>query len=528
MGNTDLAFFSRVGTSLICTVDDLVYEILSFTRHPEGVSATVKISSGVSGTQHVDKLSLWSHKRRLQFARECQQPAWENIPKHLLTIQEQLEAYHVTMSKGNGTRADAPREMSDVEKQEATDFLKAPDLMKKILADITLLGHVGEENLKLLVYLSATSRKLGVSKHSAGKPLIVLVTGESSVGKSYLLKAITMLMPPEEVVELSSMSEKALIYLPPDYLKNKLLIVAEAIGGDAADYYIRTLISEGKIRHAVTLQNPNTGKFETDIVELDGPIALLQTTTTIKINPENRTRLIEIHPDESIDQTHRIHEQQKLERTEEGRKLLLVRREIIYRHQNAQRLLKPLDVVIPYAPLIEFASPKYTLRVRRDLPKFLDLISVIAVLRQHQKKVEASSDGSEYILADLEDYRIAHDLAIEIFREALDDIPAKSRELFNIIIEGLTVGSSGKSSSGDNFTRRDVRAWTGWPDSTIRKYLKPLEQEQYLTIEEGGIGGKPIRYSGEIDERTPANAGLLSCEELAEKIRNGKNENSST
>jgi len=142
MGDTDLAFFKKIGTTLVCTLDDLVYEILSFTCSDKGVTATVKILLDGAETLHVDNLSMWSHKRRTEYAKACNHPTEEIIPRHLLTIQEQLQAYHAAMSKGNGTHPDGPSEMSDEEKQAAIDFLKSPDLMKKILADITLLGHV--------------------------------------------------------------------------------------------------------------------------------------------------------------------------------------------------------------------------------------------------------------------------------------------------------------------------------------------------------------------------------------------------
>ncbi|MBD2801212.1 DNA primase, partial [Xenorhabdus sp. M] len=57
-------------------------------------------------------------------------------------------------------------------------------------------------------------------------------------------------------------------------------------------------------------------------------------------------------------------------------------------HQNAQRLLKPLNVVNPYASQLTFMSDKT--RTRRDHMKYLTLIQSIALLHQYQREVKAA------------------------------------------------------------------------------------------------------------------------------------------
>ena len=503
-------FFTQIGVALACKIGEFSYLIEGFKRVDLGFKINLKIVSGDGRVIHQDSLGLSSDQRRKQFAKNCQDyESWEEIPKHLLIISEQLTSWHDSNHLEVGEEIEP---MSPEDEKEAQEFLRDPALMERIREDLASLGCVGEENNQLIVYLAATSRKLGLSKISKAKPLILTVQGESSVGKSFLVKAISKLIPPEELVDLSSLSEKALVYMPRDSLKFKLLIIAEAVGGQAADYYFRTLISEGMIRHAVTVQNPDTGQFETKIVEMDGPIALFQTTTSIDINPENRTRLIEIRPDDSQRQTERIHAQQKFERTSDGRAFVEDQGRIIRLHRNAQRLLQAKDIIIPYAPHISFASPKNQLRVRRDLSKFLDLISVIALLRQFQKSETGDKEDGNCLDADILDYSIAYDLAVEIFQTTLDDINPKSRELLNIINEHKVKECS--------FTRKSIREWSGWPESTVRKFVLPLEEEGYLEIKSGGTGGKPIEYEPEVDKREPVKTGLLAPDELSDKIEN--------
>ena len=81
-------------------------------------------------------------------------------------------------------------------------------------------------------------------------------------------------------------------------------------------------------------------------------------------------------------------------------------------HQNAQRLLEPLPVVIPYAELLTF--PSSWLRTRRDNLRLLNLIEAVAFLHQHQRPHETLGEsGVEYIEATVEDYAIAYSLAVE-------------------------------------------------------------------------------------------------------------------
>ena len=88
---------------------------------------------------------------------------------------------------------------------------------------------------------------------------------------------------------------------------------------------------------------------------------------------------------------------------------------IARRHWNAQRLLEPLPVVIPFADRLTF--PSAWMRTRRDHARFLNLIEVSAFLHQHQRE---RRDGA--IVASLADYAVAYALAGEVLSETLSDL----------------------------------------------------------------------------------------------------------
>jgi DNA primase len=116
-------------------------------------------------------------------------------------------------------------------------------------------------------------------------------------------------------------------------------------------------------------------------------------------------------------QTDRIHERQRVLRTERGLRLRQEAEATCRRHWNAQRLLEPLPVVIPYADRLTF--PSAWMRTRRDHARFLNLIEVSAFLHQHQGEGRSGA-----IVASLADYAVAYGLAGQLLKETLTDLKA--------------------------------------------------------------------------------------------------------
>ena len=119
-------------------------------------------------------------------------------------------------------------------------------------------------------------------------------------------------------------------------------------------------------------------------------------------------------------------------------------------HQNAQRLLAPLAVVNPYSEHLTFVDDRT--RTRRDHEKYLTLIDAIALLHQHQRKVQTVQHGGKtlrYVEATPFDIETANRLASEVLGRTLDELPPKTRELLRKITLGWTSGARPwPSSSG--------------------------------------------------------------------------------
>ena len=198
-----------------------------------------------------------------------------------------------------------------------------------------------------------------------------------------MTEAVEALTAPEDVVNFARLSTHALSYMPQTFLKHKLVILEERVGGEAADYSIRVLQSKQKLAQAVVVKDAS-GAMQTRYFEVEGPIAYLETTTSGRINYENATRCFEISLDESQEQTEKIHQLQRDSRTLERFRSQAFLELLKKRHHDAQRVLEDVKVVIPYVHLLRF--PSRWLRTRRDHERFLCLIDVLAFLHQYQRK----------------------------------------------------------------------------------------------------------------------------------------------
>ena len=95
--------------------------------------------------------------------------------------------------------------IDNVDTESATTNEGTENVLDEVAEAVFQGGLVGEDRAAKLIYLALTTRLLS-------KPVSVKVTGPSSAGKSYVTSKVLQLFPEDAYYELSSMSEKALVY----------------------------------------------------------------------------------------------------------------------------------------------------------------------------------------------------------------------------------------------------------------------------------------------------------------------------
>ena len=218
---------------------------------------------------------------------------------------------------------------------------------------------------------------------------------------------------------------------------------------------------------------------------------LLLTTTAIEVDEELLNRCLVLTVNEDREQTQAIHRLQREGQTLAGLLQREERRELIRLHQNAQRLLRPLLVVNPRAGELTF--PDSLTRARRDHMKYLTLIRAIALLYQYQRPVRTAEWRGrtvEYIEATEADIAQAGRLVEEVLGRSLDELRPQTRRLLLLIDERVGAECERLQVARKDFlfSRRDVRGWTQWGNTVLKKHLARLEEMEYLLVHRGGRG----------------------------------------
>ncbi|MBI2931407.1 MAG: hypothetical protein HYY16_07125 [Planctomycetes bacterium] len=284
--------------------------------NPRHLRALVRAIGSTPGRFHLDALDLYSARDRQAFVREAALLFGEDpslVEADLGRIIPLAED-HLARRPGSATV-----EIGEEARNEALEFLRDSRLLDRILEDFEKLGLVGEEPNKLVGYLIAVSRKMD-------EPLSMLILSRSAAGKSTLAEAIATLTPPEDTIRLTRLTGQALFYQKHQSLRQKLLVVEEESGVSEAEYPLRILQSAKRLAVATSRGSH----------EVEGPVAVIVTSTSTELTDETKSRFLVTSVDESRQQSRAILEAQRKRETGEA----VPRDGIIRRHHAIQRCLR--------------------------------------------------------------------------------------------------------------------------------------------------------------------------------------------
>ena len=289
-----------------------------------------------------------------------------------------------------------------------------PRILDYMASELEHGGLAGEQRAVKLVYLVLTSRLLE-------KPICAWITGPPSAGKNEVVKRVLWLFPATAYYRMTSMSPRLLAY-STEPLVHRILVLEEAAGlaDGIGAYLMRGLISEGRLRHE-TVTNTANG-FQPLVLEREGPTGLLATTTSVGLEAELETRMLNIPVNDRPDQTRAV--------------LVAIAAGAAGQAQVAQVNAGPwhalqlwiegrAQAVVPFAGKLADSIPPMAVRLRRDFGALLGLIQTHAILHQAQRKL----DQQGRVLATLDDYAAVHELIADLVAAGVDaSVPATVRE----------------------------------------------------------------------------------------------------
>lgn len=353
---------------------------------------------------------------------------------------------------------------------EPPELAKNPRILAKFREVVRGCGVVGEETTAATVYLLLTSRLLD-------KPVSAAVKGHSSSGKSYTTEAVVKFFPPEAVMVMTAMSERALVYSEDDYSHKTIIIYeATALREGAEDnmtaYFVRSLLSEGRIEYPVTVKED--GQFVTRTIIKEGPCNMIVTTTKTRLHAENETRLLSLATNDSREQTASIF-MALADETDAGVDL--------DEWHQLQSWLQHANhnVTIPYARRLAELVPPLAIRLRRDFGAVLALIRAHAILHQQTRE----RDDAGRIVATVDDYGEVRGMVGELVAEGVGST------VKDVVRE--TVQAVEKTAGRDGVTAREVAEHLNLDKGTVSRRLRMAAEEGYLRNMEDKRG-KPGRW----------------------------------
>ena len=282
-------------------------------------------------------------------------------------------------------RAWTELETERLEAQRAAAWAAAGELAgaERILDRITdaakRLGLAGERRAVQLAYLVLVSAL-------TDEPLAAALRATAAAGKSHIVKTASRLVPDDAVITMTAMSPRALAYTEEDLRHRTLLLIeADAVVGEeheTAALMLRTLVSE----HVIEYRSVSEGKEVHRRV--DGPLALLTTTTRARLEQQLETRILAIPADDGREQTANVIAAAFAAEALED--VNLEPFHALYRWLEAGAH----SAVIPYGPILAKLIKPVAVRLRRDARQLRDLIAVHAILHQASRKRDSHGRGS--------------------------------------------------------------------------------------------------------------------------------------
>ncbi len=397
-------------------------------------------------------------------------------------LTTKLEEYRKEQIENQKPKKLPKRVLTQKRINEAINWLKKPNLLKRTNELIGESGVVGEEINRLLMYLIFTSRM-------REQPLHIMSLGASGTGKTYLQERVSELIPKEEKIEITTLSENALYYYKDKELKHKLLLIEDLDGAqeDKIRYALRELMSKRKITKTVPIKD-SKGNFETVTLEVEGPISLGGTTTKEKIYEDNANRAILIYLDNGVNQKEGIMNYQRS--SSAGQINKAKENEIKEFFKDIQSVLRPIKVVNPYAP--KLIIPEVVFKPLRTNSHYLSFIEIITFYKQYQREVKVDSNGENYIETHLEDIKEANMLLKDVLLAKSDELTNASRGFLEMIKQYL------KERNKTTFYSKELREEHRIAPTTLKRHLGILSRYDYIKI----IGGGRIKgFEYELESR---------------------------
>ncbi|ELM3644917.1 CHC2 zinc finger domain-containing protein [Flavobacterium psychrophilum] len=364
-----------------------------------------------------------------------------------------------------------PRSEQEEKPSNAIDFLKRNQLITNLNDLIGKAGIVGEENSRMLLFLIIIS-------YLNKNPLHALVQGSSGSGKTHIISRIADLMPQEDVLRFTRITESSLYNWGEFDLFQKIIIIEDLDGlKEDALYALREFISNQVLRSSVTIKDKK-GNNKSSHKIVKGQFSSLSATTKGETYEDNMSRSFLIAVDESKEQTARIIDYQN--KRNAGEIDPQESQKAIHFIQSIVRNLKVYEVINPYATQLHL--PEKVHKIRRLNEMYQAVIKQVTFLNQYQRKLT----NNNQLITEIEDIEQATEILFESIVLKVDELDGSLRQFFERLKKYV-------KNDSQEFILREIRQELNISKTQIFRYIQNLTELEYIK-QVGGYANKGIKY----------------------------------
>ncbi len=418
-----------------------------------------------------DTVDLYSHSqsdRLIKQASEKLEISSSIVSQVITGLTKELENYR-QQKREEKRKNEESKEQQGIDRfsreqmQQANEFIGNSDLSKLTHGLFSNLGMVGQQDNATLLFFIFLTRFFK-------NPLHAIVMGSSGSGKTHLLQGVAKTVPKQHINVTTSLSENTLYYTPKDFLKNKILMQEDLDGAYNALLPLRELMSNQSISRFSTKTNSRTGDSKQVYLHVEGPVCVAGATTKDKVYEDNANRSFLIQIEENPKHEAQVMEYQG--RVAAGLINFKTYERNIDLLKACQMLIKPMEVLIPFAPKLEL--PPHVFKKMRTKNHYLTLIKSVTLWNQKQRKITTDKEGNKYLISTLEDVQWSNFLCKDNLLRKSDELGGKTRNFFESLKELV------KQWDARTFYAKDVRKYLRMHPMTLQRHFVELERRGLL------------------------------------------------
>jgi len=449
---------------------------------------------------HSDYLEKFINK-----ACEQLETGTNTLRRSIAELTDQIEKYRLQKIESRKEQKPQARKLTEQRIKRAIKYLESPQLMERTNTDIGRTGMIGEENNRLLMYLVFTSRL-------REQPLHIISLGASGTGKTYLQEKVSELIPENDKLEITILSENAFYYFGQKELKNKLVLIEDMDGAENVLYPLRELQSKKRISKTIPIKD-SKGNLKTITMKVEGPICLAGTTTKEKLYEDNANRSLLIYLDSS--KQHKEHIMTYQRKLSAGKIATKEEQQLIEFFKDMQTVLKPIKVRNPYAEYL--IIPEHVFKPLRTNSHYLAFIETITFYHQYQREVKTDPVTHErYMETTLEDIEWANRLLKDVLLAKADELPKAERQFFESL-KGWMI-----TAQKTSFYAKEIRDVFRMHPSKVKRYLNDLLRYNFIKVLGGNRYKSGLEYEvTNTEEYKQLESGITTAlDEVLNDLRN--------